>query len=185
MKLKIRIITTITILIFIGSVLYIMLSWITCPNPMALNAEATDMSNFVYYVWPLPQSKISSICYLKSRNNTPLQIRGRGISVEIHPMSFVDLEFSQQNNNSDQTFKERVFLYVDGTLVQNTSRIVFDDLVGIEIIKDGKKYLVPGISGGYIFSWTPFLLPGNHIAKIIIYTKAGEALEYQWDFLVW
>jgi len=184
MKVKYKIIITIIIFVLLGLMTYAFIGNATCHKLVVVNTRVANMPDFVYNVWPLPASRISSICYLKSFSNTPFQIQQRGISIEIHPASIINLEISQQSDK-DQSFKDRVSLYVDGGLVSNKSRSIFDNLLGIGIVQNGKQYLVPDISEEYIFSWTPFLLPGNHEAKVIILTKSGKILEYHWNFLVW
>lgn len=185
MKKKIEIAIIGTVLLLTGGIIYIAIDGRACPKPVTLNGAVNGMPDFVSYVWPLPETTISSICYFKSRYISPLRIQERGISVELHPASIINLEITPINNKLDQPFRERVNLYVDGNLISNTSRVIFDDGVGIGIMKDGKTYLVPDISREYIFSWTPFLMPGNHKAKIVVNTRSGNPFEYQWNFLVW
>lgn len=186
MKPKIKITITIGISFFlIGLILYVISSRISCPRSEVPNTGIENMPKFIYSMWPPPQGKISTICYIKSRNKTPLDLRSRGISVELHIASIVDLEIPQKENEGYQQFKERVFLYVNGVLIPNSSRAVFENLIGIEITKDGNTYLMPDLSKAYIFSWTPMLTPGHHTANIVINTKSGNVLEYQWSFLIW
>lgn len=184
MKLRARI-GFATVIVFLGLAAYFLIGRATCVDNSVLNLEMVAMPDFVNSVWPLPQSKISSICYFKSFNNGLANVQQRGISVEIHPISIIDFETPQQSSYLIPPFKDRVSLYIDDVLISDKSRIVFDNLLGIAIVQNGEEHLIPDLSEKYIFSWTPCLMPGNHVAKIKINTKSGEILEYEWNFLIW
>ena len=181
MSLKNRIIIII-LLFFIGVMAYISIGLSECSTSQN-NAIEIDMPNFVANVWPTPNGKINSICYFISRHYDILRIGQRGINFRVHPAPLITAGLLQQSNTL--SFENSVNLYIDGNLVPNTSRIIFDNLVGIETTQEGKNTVLADVSEGYVFSWAPNLWPGRHIARIDIVTTPDKITQYQWSFVIW
>lgn len=104
-----------------------------------------------------------------------------GIAVKIYrTQEIVDLEAVDGKEDLPE-FDKRIFFYLDGA-----------ELPMIKLFESGGAYLIIGesgrkfipVAGEYLYGASPFLLPGEHTMKVLIKTKAGKVLEYEWYFFI-
>ncbi len=142
--------------------------------------DIKKMPAFVVGYWPTETDRTDFLCYSTRRDVFTLR---RGVGVFIQTDEIVENEIVQKENRVSDDFVDRVNLYIDGSLVSDSTKSVTDNLAEVVIVKDGEKYPT-GMSSGYEISWTPFLLPGIHTAKIEIQTKSGKIFEFEWMFQI-
>ena len=75
-------------------------------------------------------------------------------------------------------FKERVILYIDG---KNAVKTIYWEEQSAPLSPIGVDL---ELASAYIIGSNIFLFPGDHIAKVVIITKSGEVLEYEWQFKI-
>lgn len=176
-----------TALIAFGSLLIfgLWLAFAPCSIP---DAGILSMPRYINSVFPRPETTISFSCY--NKRNFSMFVSGPargalqsgGIIVDMRPMFLFEWEMPQGSDDEGTQFHDRVFLYVDGRVMEKT----WDWLAGGEVIKilpDGTE-VESNLPGWYRFGSNPFLLPGDHTAKVVIETLSGETLEYEWQFTI-
>ena len=131
-------------------------------------------------VWPLPNSNLSFLYYTKSLfsfdGNPPT-----GIAIKIYrTQEIIDLE-SVDGKEDMPPFEKRMFFYLDGAELP----IIYssNDGTAYMIIGEVERKVIP-VAGASVYGSSPFLLPGKHITKVMIKTKAGKVLEYEWSFVI-
>jgi hypothetical protein len=171
MKLKrsMKIFIVILVIILAGGL------WITStPCPIFENAE--EAPNYLEDIWPPPQAEMNLGCYVRKSlfNN----LRGAGFSVVINTDGIYKLEFSQPSNKDTTPFPDRVSLYMDG------EKILPDRYAsgGGAWVDSEENDL--GLAGWYWLGSSKLLFFGDHTAKVVIATRSGKNLEYEWQFKI-
>jgi hypothetical protein len=137
---------------------------------------------FVIVISPASDAEISLGCYIKKNLQAFITVppswpSDEGVGAEI----FGEFLKAKQNilfpNSQSPFFEDTVFLYIDGRKVsiKLANRVASESLWSVNGYPE---------SGSYQFVSTPFLLPGDHTARIVYITPDGKALEYKWHFKI-
>jgi len=152
--------------------------WVTL-TPCPGYSDTFGTPDFIESVWPPPQTETLLSCYIK--RYLLVFPAGTGIGVTIDTQSIRDLEITQLASTDVPPFPERVFLYVDGDQVQINRK---SEGGGALFTTVDDKYVDLGLAGWYFFGSGKFLSFGDHEAKVVIATKSGQTLEYEWTFTI-
>lgn len=171
MKLKrsMKIIIVILTIIIAGGL------WLTLtPCPIVENTE--DAPDYLEDIWPPPQAEMYLGCYVRESlfNN----MHGAGFSVMITTDEIYKLEVLQPSNKDTSSFPDRVSLYMDG------EKVLPDRYAsgGGAWVDSEENDL--GLAGWYWLGSSKLLFFGDHTAKVVIITRSGKILEYEWRFKV-
>ncbi|MGB8983151.1 MAG: hypothetical protein WCC12_14845 [Anaerolineales bacterium] len=152
----------------------ILISIWTVATPCPTNTGLLKAPQYIENVWPPSESETLLGCYVK-RYLWPRS--GIGVGVAIDMDSIWQLELPQSSSQVASSFPDRVFLYVDGNQVPITSRW-----------EGGGTYRVGDteldLAGWYFFGSNHFVLPGDHRGRVVVVTKSGETLKYEWAFRI-
>jgi hypothetical protein len=175
----------IKILMAVGCVgLFIICSWLMsmpCPEQYV---GVVNVPVFINKVSPAPDSQVTFGCYHRRilelfMRRAPLSLAGdQGISAKISTGSFINQELPNPNHEDTLPFEDRVSLYVD----EQKQNKWFGSTLHAGFV--GSPSNIIPVAGQYIFGSYSFLLPGNHTAKLIIVTRSGKTLEYEWHFKI-
>lgn len=150
------------------------------PNIVLLdNKKLLLTPNFIGDVWPPPNRHLSMLCYLKSMinwgNNPPTSVAVKIYrTTEIINEEAVDLG----TNEEMPRFEDRISFYIDGVKLP----LLYQQDSGSVWMIDRKE--IP-VSGAYVYGYSPFLWYGEHKARLMIKTKSGKILEYEWLFYIY
>lgn len=151
-----------------------------CPDYFHYGIRLDDLPEFLFYVWPIPNSEVSLSCYdLTMQSDDPSQIAtGRGVGVHLF-VGAIDVLLDSPDN-----VYQRIDLYIDDEKISSETIIITNG--GVELIYlDGVGNVTPtGKSADYQISWAPFLSSGFHEARVEITTDNGEILTYEWTFTI-
>ena len=186
-KSKAFIFLTILISILIAGSFWLIAS--RCPEQYT---ELISADGVIQAVSPPPNSKIPLGCYTRKNlqniryhfgfsdiHNKTNWVESGGVNVKTFSNNeLVKLESSSIDNKNMGPFEDRVILYLDNKIARGT--IVWHEQ-DAPLTSDG---LHSELAGAYIFGSNTFLFPGNHKAKLIINTKSGKILEYEWLFTI-
>jgi hypothetical protein len=91
--------------------------------------------------------------------------------------SIWELEVPKSSSSGLPSFPDRVSLYIDEEQVPITDRA-----------EGGGTYFIGDtdldLAGWYLFGSDRFLPLGRHVAKLVIATRSGKILEYEWHFRI-
>lgn len=148
-----------------------------------------NLPDYVTSVWPEPNETVWLYWYdfflvTKSRHDDQY-----GISVRLDTARGIsNYEFVDKDklDKSLPPFYERVYLFLNGRQLSNSKedRLFYADLVAELRDNQQGKVFSPDLSAHYILNWVVDLYPGKHKAKLLIKTRLGEVLEYEWGFTV-
>ncbi len=171
-----KLIAGITIILggVLSTVLWLILT--PCPPP----SSQIYLPAYIESLWPPPELVTRSGCYVK-RYILTLPSGGTGLTVSIVTDEIFELEKIQTNSNELIPFRDRVLLYVDGKPVPIT-RVTEGG--GTWFTTADSEDVQIELAGWYMFTSNRFLMPGNHLAKIVINTTSGEVLEHEWRFTI-
>jgi hypothetical protein len=146
---------------------------VTTPCPATLHPW--NAPGYVESVWPPATSKTLINCSTtKGLGYIPEAEIEVGIGINMD--SIWDLEMLRSNTEDLPPFPDRVILYVDGEQVPITKRA---EGGGAYFIGDTELDL----AGWYFLGSNHFVHPGDHQAKIMIATRSGKTLEFEWHFI--
>jgi hypothetical protein len=163
----------IVLAVILGACLWIVL--IPCA------AYSTDLNkpDYIENLWPPPQTETRLGCYIK--RYLLIAPQGTGVGVTIDTQKIMDLEELDLTHNDIQPFQNRFSLYVDGKQVSLDRRA---EGGGTLFTTNNGEYIDLELAGWYFFGSSHFVAFGDHVAKIVMITEAGKALEYEWRFTI-
>ena len=163
--------------IVLASFLFVCL-WIVL-TPCQTDPSLLNAPTYIESLWPPAKSETLLGCYIK----TYLLVApsGTGVGLRIDTESIWKLEMGQSNNEVLPSFQDRVFLFVDGEQVPINRRAEGGGSWFTTV--DGKSVDFE-LAGWYFFGSSRFMSLGDHLAKVVINTKSGKTLEYEWRFRI-
>lgn len=142
-----------------------------------------NLPDYISHVWPAPEADLGFLCYTRSLIGVFDPIN-RGIGITINTTgSLADLDTPNPYPNDADPFENRVHLYVDGSEISDSSKVVLS--YGPALYETSTGKINRGDLGTeYSISWISALSLGDHKAKVIINTLTGKLLEYEWHFTI-
>jgi len=158
----------------IGLACFLLLGIWVIATPCPRNLGSIETPLYIERVWPPSESETWLGCYIRRYILPP---SGIGVGVAVDMDSIWELEVPQSNKLDLPSFPNRVSLYVDEQQVPITQRL-----------EGGGAYFIGDteldVAGWYFFGSHQFTPPGEHLAKVVIATRSGKILEYEWRFRI-
>lgn len=165
------------VIVVLGSFLFVCLGLVFTPCPA--NQNQLNVPAYIESLWPPPESETWFGCYVK--RYLLVLPSGTGVGLTIDTANIWELEILQPSSGELSPFQDRVFLYVDGEQVPLNRQA---EGGGSRFITVNNQYVDLELAGWYFFGSSRFLSLGDHLAKVVIFTKSGETLEYEWRFKI-
>lgn len=170
------------LLIILGSVLFCCIVLAFAPCPPTYMSQWGDTPMPITHISPIPNSEISLGCYTR-KNLRQLLHEFIGLSINlVHPPEWVEdggitVNIAGPGITSTDKFSElHTLFYLDGQ----------GPLQTWEWTQQTASLNYPNLTGQYVYVANPFLLPGDHTAKIILLLSPSQEIfrEYEWHFRI-
>jgi hypothetical protein len=175
------------ILVFAAIMIGFVVLWQSLQTRCSKRSVTLDTPIYIKYLYPGPGEKISFSCHVFAFLKSPFAparmsdyvFKENGVRIlggqHREGVVVADILVTQElwhlfpeplQIDTKPVFADSVFLYVDGK----------------ELPIGHLGYRDFDLEFNVATILSPFLLPGDHVGKIIILQPTGEALEYEWEF---